>query len=1031
MPALSARPKLHCRQKAFMRLPRIAAHLLFLCRALIVAMTLMSLAGHAVAQPSENQAENSETAFSSSQLTFTQPELITDVVELRLAGRTWRENLRVPDLDVYINGAGQRFIPLLRLLRLLQAKGEFEDQLITFSLRKGKKSSIDLNEKLLFVDSQSQPIEIIRGISDIRGEAEIYVPEVVIALGFDIDFLWSDAEYAYKLTTEQPLRVFEEVAQSRHHKRPLIHHLSSNLVETESTKQAVDSHQLVSIIDTSLRLDTRSLDNAEHKTSSSVKPDITFYGQLGPGNYFLHLTEDITYPDGDVPKLPLWIEEGLWTYEASDTIVRAGDTVIGLNDLVFPSTKFTGVVVRGMFGDGLKNGRSRQFLSGNRFSFMAEKNFSGYALLGSSVEIYVNNRLIDSTVVDETLDAPPGQGQYHFVATGLLNRALNEIRIVIIQPDGSKDEHFENIVGSAALLPAGQTAYSLGIGTKREERNFDVETNGLLLSGGYYHGLSHDATFGLSLATQDDFVQAFNQATSQRLDKRTYLGQTLAYRVFDNVIFREEAAWNFIHETSEVSQAGTLALDYITQPLLLSAYLFNYDQDYSNGTTAVSNRRGYALFGAPTLGNKIQLGATLAQIKESSGERQEDYIAAQARFLSIIPRTEALLRLDHVAERNVPLFTNLDIENTMYSIGLESAPWRSTKLRMEYTQGDRINPVSVTDLRYGVSIPLVGSIPSYGTRINAEYTLPNHNSRVGLTYRDYGQGSESAELTMRRTPRLAGQLDMALRYKRDIERKTNSADINLEYPFDQKRKYLLGMNINYSELSDNIRYNLYLTVRDLFFLDRGHVGRITGTRQIQPRMGGLKGFVYLDANANGHYDKGEPGVPGAQVVVDGRHKLTTGSSGHFFVARNIHQDEVIVELDEIELPAIYTPTQGRQRAVWDDYIFTRVNLGVAVLGSISGDVSQWQDGSPIRPLPGVIVKARNVQNNVIDKQSITDNNGDFYLGELKPGDYELMLEPSSVPPSLRIEAELSKVTLPVSLEPTYIENIHIRVHPAQ
>jgi len=100
---------------------------------------------------------------------------------------------------------------------------------------------------------------------------------------------------------------------------------------------------------------------------------------------------------------------------------------------------------------------------------------------------------------------------------------------------------------------------------------------------------------------------------------------------------------------------------------------------------------------------------------------------------------------------------------------------------------------------------------------------------------------------------------------------------------------------------------------------------------------------------------------------------------------------------------------------------------VAVLGSISGDVSQWQDGTPIRPLPGVIVKARSVRNNTIATQSITDNNGVYYLGQLKPGDYELLLEPTSVPPSLRSEAESPKVTLPVSLDATDIENIHIRL----
>jgi hypothetical protein len=952
--------------------------------------------------------------------------LITNVAELRLQGKSWFEKLDIPDVDLYIDKSGKRFIPLLRLLRELKASGNIEFGVVTFSIRKGAKAQIDLNKKLLILDSEIKSIAIITGISDLSGKAEAFVHEDVISSAFNIDFTWSDVEYAYKLTTTAPLRIFEEMQKSGKIERLSINQLSTTLPETEPAKDPENSRRIISIIDAGLRLDTRTIENSERSTSSSVKPDVTFYGQLLGGNYYLQLTEEISYPDGDVPKFPLWIEDGLWSYETSTNAVRAGDTVIGWSDLVVPSTKFTGVVVRGLYGNGINGDGSKQFLSGNRFNFMAEKGFSGYAPLGSIVEIHVNNVLIDSTIVDETQGAPPGQGWYTFSATGLMNRAMNEIRIVIIQPDGTRDETIENIVGSTALLPPGQTAYALGIGTKREERNRETDIHGVMAGAGYYYGLNRDATFGLSLATQDDFVQDFNQSIQQRLDKRSYLGQTLAYRVVDNLLFREEAAMNYEHESGDTSQAATLALDYITQPLLLSSYLFNYSAQYSNGSTPVSNRQGYALYGAPTFINEVKLAATFAQISEMSGDRQEQYMAAQARLPPLISRSDAMLRFDHIAEENSPLSIDSVTENSMYSFGLKSGPWSRTSLEMEYTWGDRINPASTSDLRYGISIPMMGSIPSYGSRLKIENALSGH-SRINLTYRDYGQSAESVELGLSRTPRRANTFDMALRYRRDLTRSTDSADINIEYPFDFKRKYLIGVNANYNQLSDNMRYNLYLSMRDLFFVDGIGVGRVGGERYIQPQAGGLKGFVYLDANANGHYDDGEPGVGGVQIVVNGYQKYTSSDNGHFFIGRNSYQDEVMVELDDHELPAIYTITQGRQRAKWQEHIFTRVNLGVAVLSSISGEVSLWHSEKRLRGLPGVIVKAIRIQDGTFVGQSITDGNGVYYLGELKPGEYELVLEPDSVPPALKLAGEPPRATLPVSLKPMEIENTNIRL----
>lgn len=993
---------------------------------LLLFLTVILLAPAPVlAQDKAADKDTSTAGFSPELLNISGPSLVTDVAELQLKGKNWTEQLDVPDLDIYMDDAGRRFVPLLRLLRLLKATGGIDDNVITFSVSKGMKSQIDMASDKLRVGPESRSIHMVKGVSDITGKAELYVQDNAIADAFGVSFSWDDLRYAYTLKANQTLRVFEDTRQP-HSRRIAVQQLSDTLEETESVHLPADSHQLVSVIDAGARLDIRTLNNSETSTIETLRPDVTFYGQLLDGNYFLHLTEDINYPDGRVPKFPLWIDEGLWTHETDHNVTRVGDTLIGWSDLVVPSTTLSGVTVRGLYGEGSGSDRANPFLSGNRFNFMAERAFDGFAPLGSSVDLYVNNFLVDSTIVDESDNAPPGQGRYEFVATGLLNRALNEIRIVITESDGTREERTENIAGSSALLPAGQWAYSAGVGTRREQLGNQAVTHGLLAGAGYYTGLTRDATFGLSLASQDEFVPDYSQTFAQRLPKRSYLGQSLAYRLTNNILLRQEAAMNYVADTGDTPKAATLGMDYVNDSTLLTGYLFSYGEDYSNGTTAIANRQGYAMFGTPTLDKRYNLSIAFAHTQEKTGQRSQDYLTTQGVMPFSLANSKATLRLDRAANKNGPLAISAQDTLTMYSVGFKSQPRYDLLLELDEAWGDRIDPVTSTDLRYGVNIPLIGFTPSYGTRLKGEYSFGNY-SRFSTTYYDYGNNAESVEFYLSRMPRQANHFDSTLRLRRDLRRGDNNIQLNAEYPFDHKRHYLIGMGANYSDLSNDIRYNLYLTARDLLFIDGGTVGRIGGNAFIQPEMGGLRGFVYLDANGDGHYQKGEPGVGGVGVIVDGRQRYTSDDSGHFFVGRSIHHDEVVVELNEADLPAIYTPTQGRQRTRWDKYVFTRVNLGVTVTNSVSGEVSVWQNGKQLRPLPGAVVKVRRVGEEAIIKQSISDNRGIYYLGGLKPGQYELVLEKNSVPPSLRMAQAPPRVELPVSLNPTDLENINIHL----
>lgn len=997
---------------------------------LILAVVLMTTVGHVSAQTGDAVQTNSESAFAAERLNLTGPKIVTDVAALSVKGDTYNVILNVQDLDVYVDKDGHRYIPLLRLLRLLKARGGIKGGVVTFSVSTGEKAQIDLERGLLLHGAQSQPVRIVSGISDLTGQAEIFVPEGLIKGALGIDYSWSDREYAYELTATRRLRLYEQIEEEHRAKRAAIRPVSSNLVETEGVQKPEGSRQLISLIDASLRVDGWRLGNSQQHLFSITRPDLTLYGQIGGGNYYLNLGNSIVYPQGNFQRAnalgwATWINNGQWNYGATDTTVRVGDTIMGLSQLVFPSTKLSGLVVQGMLGRKADSAAGQQFLGGNRFSFMNQRRVSGYAPLGSKVDLYVNNRPVDSIIVDETPGAPPGQGAYNFVATGLLSNVLNEVRVVITQPDGTQDQHVENVVGSDALLPKGLAAYALALGTKRYVSNYSAQTHGMLAGGGFYYGLTRNATIGISLATQNDFAPNFATSNEPRLPARSYLAQSLAYRVFGNVLFREEEGVNYVPETGDTSLATNLSLNYVTKPIVLSTYYFNYGQNYSNGVTDISNRRGFAVFAAPRIGS-INLGATWAHIEQARGDRKEDYLVSQATVPFGRARTQTFARLDALKRKNDPLSISRRNNLAMYSFGLQTGPWMNTRFAADYGVGDRINPVSTNDLRYGVNVPLIGSTPTYGTVLRADHAIGDY-SGVSLIYRNYHQRTESAEIDISRTPRRGGDLNMALRYRRNLSNRSDLAQVNLEYPFDQRKNFVIGLNVNYSSFVGSPSYNMYLSMRDLFFYDRGMVGVVSQGRRINPQMGGLKGRVYLDANANGHYDAGEPGVPGVPVIVDGRTHYISGPSGYFFVGRSINEDEAVVELDEDKLPAIYTPTQGRQRARWEKYVFTRAYLGVAVLGSVTGQVAQWQDGTRGRPIPGVIVKAVRIKDGTVAKQSITDSSGIYYLGELKPGKYRLELQGDSVPPALHVQGKPPKVSLPVSVKPTDLSNVDIRL----
>jgi len=968
-----------------------------------------------------------KSSFTPSSLNISGPEISTDIAALIVRGNSRRETIEILDLDIIQNEDGQRLVPLLRILRALDATGSVEGDVVNFSIEPGVTIKLDLQQKSIHVKNQSTPLLIKTGLSDVTGVGEVYVHDRIFNDALGLNAVWSDNEYAYRIQTKKKLRVF--INRQKMNKRSLqaIKQMTYNLPETEPARLSKDSRQFISFVEAGTRIDNR---DSQPERETIVTPDVSIYGQMIGGNYYIRLTENINTKDSEVPDPALWLDKGLWTSKGDNFAIRVGDTSQGLGGLVVPSASFTGAVARGIFGAKNKK-TANHFLSSSQFSFLSESSFNGYAPLGSTVEFYANNRLVDTQVVDDTQGAPPGQGRYDFVGVGLFGRSINDVKIVVRQPDGTVDEYKKTIAGSSNLLPSRQLAFSAGVGTKRREKNGAIHAEGSFGGVGVFYGLTEHLTLGFTAANQRNFFNA-TDSSSTRLPQRYYLGQSTTFRAFDSIVLNGEIAVNVVPDTSDRPIARDLSAHYWFDLGVLSLYEFDYDDGYSHGNIYLGGRSGSAAFNRLRLLKRLQLDTTFAMVTNSDDTQQESYLISSLSGPFILPRTMFSMRLDWLDKQHTEVNEVLNTRNTsrfkeiMYSVNLESNPHRRVNLSGEYAWGDSINPASEGQLWYGISVPQVGSVLSYGLRLQSKFVLM-YNTSLDLTYRDNFAGTENAELNLGRMSRRKYSPGLALRHRYDIERDYNSSRLDFELPLDNRRRKVIGVGVEYNEITKDYRYNLFINFRELFFQDKARLKRVDPDWRVHPQAGGIKGFVYLDTNANGHYEPGEPGVPDVEVMLAGRRKAMTSDDGYFLFSRRDDEDEVWVSLNEKELSAIYTPTQGVQRAEWEEYIFTNVNLGVSVLSAITGKIAIWEGDTLVRGLPGAVVLLRKNSDNSIVKSSITDSEGLYYLGEVKPGDYAIEIDPTTVSPVYQIITNKTALKVRANLEMEDLEGIDFRI----
>jgi len=170
---------------------------------------------------------------------------------------------------------------------------------------------------------------------------------------------------------------------------------------------------------------------------------------------------------------------------------------------------------------------------------------------------------------------------------------------------------------------------------------------------------------------------------------------------------------------------------------------------------------------------------------------------------------------------------------------------------------------------------------------------------------------------------------------------------------------------------------------------------------------GLTGHVFLDENANGIRDPGEPPIINARVLI-GSLSARSDSEGSYHVWDLVPFEPVIVSLDSLSLESpLLVPLFARTSIVPGPNRFRSLDIPVVESGIIEGRVVR--NGAGVAAVTLFLTDRRSGARRTL----VTFHDGAFYLMGVRPGDYELTVS-EQVLDALAVDAE----PLRFSLAPT-------------
>lgn len=952
----------------------------------------------------------------------------TTIAAFQLRGRRPSQQVNITDLDILVLDNNKRLVPLLRILRAIKAVGTVNDHAVVFQFEKMGAGSIGIGTKVLEAGGKQVVIDIVTGVSDMTRMGEIYVSEEVLGEGLGLKYVWDDALYQYFIKTDQELELFKRddkfgsslfVADVKEVAEPLL--------ETEPPAQP-GKKSFLQYIQTESRTDVNGRWRGESRQRTAYEvPALTAWGSAFNGDYKLKFQNRFQYPDTEFPGLFNYIDQAFWTSRRDDLLVQVGDTNLGLNDIIAPSATILGANFK-WFPLAAKNKRAGDaFFNNYRASFLSVGVFDGKAPVGATVELWVNNRLLASDTIDERHNPEQGYGYYKFEGIGLMDQSMNDVRIVVKHVDGKIEEVHKEVLGVSQLLPAGQMSVTGGAGTQKQLVNGQVTAKGEIAGAEVLFGLSNRLTAGIALAMQDKFAQLKDDVGNYyRGARQFFLSQQARWQVSSNLFCKQIVGMSVEPGMDRNALASIFDVEYYFRQAKgkVKSQVFSFAPGYSNGINSIADRKGYNLIGRYALSKKFNLKTGLLHISNNLNNglpvtESEDFFTYGLNVVQFIPRSS----LDLLAGRmNRVESTGKALKGDVFSADLRSRLTRKLNAQAQYTFGQNVDTFSSSNLKYGLPVESTGYFYNFGWTVSADYALTDNHTLSGSLYRS----AYRRALELNSYYNHQGQCPWRSRFQvnRDLITSRHTFREYLDFNLDRNGYNKWGIKAGYEQAGRNFDIGVYVTIRDFFFFNNGKF-RKASVKGMSPERGAIDGMVYLDLNCNGHRDAREPPVPGIDVLVDGKPIGKSGKDGAFVVPRRGSKAMVGVSLDRPALPAIYVPTQGAQQASWQEGKLTSVNLGVFVPGSVSGGLKAARDDGQMLPVIGARVLLLEKDQAAVALDSVTADDGSFYIGQIKPGAYYLSVDTGTIEERYRNKVPRENIVIKAGLKPHDIENYDI------
>lgn len=231
--------------------------------------------------------------------------------------------------------------------------------------------------------------------------------------------------------------------------------------------------------------------------------------------------------------------------------------------------------------------------------------------------------------------------------------------------------------------------------------------------------------------------------------------------------------------------------------------------------------------------------------------------------------------------------------------------------------------------------------------------------------------------------------------------KSNTAAFDTSVHLSASVKLPRTSTLQFSYLRTQTGTTALLTLHGLFFSSRRAERAINGPIADLNSYGSVSGKVYQDINLNGRFDPGtDQPQANARVRVDGSRYAVSDALGNFRI-ESVLQGEHSVYLDLLSVRADLTLLDDTQQQITLNS--TRdvvVDFRVVRTGRVSGVV--WLDDNENGRMDDSERRLADVR--VVTgsgRDTLTDENGYFMIGDLPPGEHILLLDEKTLPERTR------------------------------